>query len=228
MSDTPTPPSHHTSPTHSPSDEAVKKITAEEMLRFEIQKKLRDKDEDGSKSKATKFLNSPFGLFLLGAIFISGLGGLFQWWDQQLKQDDAKRVVQKKILSEYRWRLNDLDKLVSEAGKTSDIEVKGADSILIYRIAYGAAEYRTSLLEYQNASWGGLITQLEQFGVSDSGTQAIEATNTLMGGPYVSQDTHNRGYFGPDILEQRAKVLHLYYDTAYKKVYDTSIWRVFR
>lgn len=210
------------------SDEAVRRIAAEEQFRFEFQKKLRKEDMAASESKSAKFLNSPFGLFLLGAIFVSGLGGIFQWWQQQIKEDDTRRTVQKKILSEYRWRLNDLDKLVSEAAKTSDVETKGADSILIYRIGYGAVEYRTSLPEFQNASWGGLITQLDEFGISDSAAQAIAATNILMSGPYVGKDSIKRGYFGPNVLEQQANVLHLYYDNARKKVYDTSVWRVFR
>ena len=200
----------------------------EELLRFEVQKQLRKKDTDNSESKSMKFLNSPFGLFLLGAIFISGLGGVFQWWNQQLKQDDARRVVQKRILSEYRWRLNDLDKLVSVTTKATDNETKGTNSLLIYRIAYGAKEYQTSLPQFKNASWGGLITELDEFGISDSAALAIDATNTLMGGPYAGVDNRGVGYFGPGVLEDRAKILHIYYDNARKKIYDTSMWRVFR
>lgn len=227
-SSTPEPPSSTPQSVSRPlSEEAVKRIAAEEQIRFEIQKQIR-RDDGTAESKRVKFLNSPFGLFLLGAIFISGLGGAFQWWQQRVKEDDTRRTVQKKILSEYRWRLNDLDKLVSEAGKTPDIEVKGADSILVYRIAYGAREYRTSLPQFQNASWGGLINQLDEFGISDGAAQAIAAADILMSGPYAGKDSIKRGYFGPNVLEQQASVLHLYYDNARKRVYDTSVWRVFR
>jgi hypothetical protein len=208
-------------------DETVRRITAEETFRYGMQKKLGKENEEAPESKSVKFLNSPFGLFLLGAIFVSGLGGIFQWWQQQLKKDDARRTVQKKILSEYRWRLNDLDKLVSDAATKSDLESKGADSILIYRIAYGAAEYRTSQPEFQNSSWGGLITQLEEFGISDSGSQAIKATNILMSGPYLGQDSLKRGYFAPGVLEDQQKTLQNYYENERKRIYDTSVWRVF-
>jgi len=221
-------PTSQTGPQFPPlSDEVIRRITSEEVLRFEVQERLRKKETDGPGSRTLKFLNSAFGLFLLSAIFISGLGGAFQLWTEKLKQAEARREVQKKILSEYRWRLNDLDRLIAETEKATDVDTKGADSILIYRIGYGATEYQTSLPEFKNESWGGVITQLDEFGISDSAAQAINATNDLMSGPYVGQDTNRRGYFGPGILENRAKILHLYYDNARKRIYDTSVWRVF-
>jgi len=130
-------------------------------------------------------------------------------------------------MSEYKWRLNDLDKLILDAKNTTDIEVRGADSILIYRIAYGANEYQTSLPEFKGESWGGLITRLDDFANSADAEQAAGATGVLMSGPYAGQDTHNRGYFADGVLEEPAKILHLYYDNERKRVYNTSIWRVF-
>jgi len=206
-------------------DEVIKRITAEELFRFEVQGRLRRKETDGSESKTVKFLNSAFGLFLLSAIFISGLGGMFQLWSEKIKQNEVQREVQKKILSEYRWRLNGLDKLIAEAANATDVDTKGADSILIYRISYGAVEFQPSLPEFKNESWAGVITQLDEFGISESAAQAINATNDLMGGPYAGQDNLKRGYFGPGILEDRAKTLHLYYENARKKIYDPSFWR---
>jgi hypothetical protein len=123
------------------------------------------------------------------------------------------------ILSDYAARLHDLDRLVIEADNSTDIETKGADSILVYRIAYGAPEYRTSLPEFQNVPWATLIRKLEEAGVPDSTTDAIKATDTLMGGPYVGQDTHKRGYFGPGILDVQVNTLQAYYNAAHKHFY---------
>jgi hypothetical protein len=218
----------HPTPPHSAlSEDASKRITAEEYLRFEIQEQLRKKEMSSSDSRALKFLNSAFGLFLLSAIFISGVGGAFQLWTAKLKEDETRRDAQKKLLSEYRWRLNDLDRLIAETEKTADFDVKGADSIYIYRIAYGSADYQPSLPEFKNESWAGIITQLDEFGVSDSAAEAIASTSVLMNGPYAGIDSIKRGYFAPGILEDRAKILHLYYDSARKRIYDASIWRVF-
>jgi carboxypeptidase family protein len=125
----------------------------------------------------------------------------------------------KKILSDYAARLHDLDRLVKEAENSTDIETKGADSILVYRIAYGAVEYRTSLPEFQNVPWATLIRKLEEAGVPDSTTDAIKATDTLMNGPYVGQDTHKRGYFGPGILDAQVNTLQAYYNAAHKHFY---------
>jgi hypothetical protein len=220
-----TPPS---SPSSSLPDEARKRIIAEELFRLEVQKELRKGEVNLHESKFLKFVNSPFGLFVLGAIFISGLGGAFQSWSEKLKQVDAGRETQKRIMSEYRWRLNDLDALIKETESTDDVEVKGADSILIYRIAYGANEYQTSLPEFKSEPWSSLIRRLDEFANSESAAQAVAATTVLMSGPYIGQDTHKRGYFGPTILEDRAKTLHLYYNNVSEKVYDTSVFRAFR
>ncbi len=123
------------------------------------------------------------------------------------------------ILSDYAARLHDLDRLVKEADNSTDIETKGANSILVYRIAYGAAEYRTSLPEFQNVPWATLIRKLEEAGVPDSTTDAIKATDTLMNGPYVGQDTHKRGYFGPGILDAQVNTLQAYYNAGHKHFY---------
>jgi hypothetical protein len=125
----------------------------------------------------------------------------------------------RKILSDYAARLHDLDRLVKEADNSTDIETKGADSILVYRIAYGAAEYRTSLPEFQNVPWATLIRKLEEAGVPNSTTDAIKATDTLMNGPYVGQDTHKRGYFAPGILDAQVNTLQAYYNAAHKHFY---------
>jgi len=84
------------------------------------------------------------------------------------------------------------------------------------------------LPEFKGESWGGLITRLDDFAHSESADQALSATDVLMSGPYIGQDSVKRGYFGPGILEDNAKILHLYYDHARRRVYDTSIWRAFR
>ena len=133
--------------------------------------------------------------------------------------DPSRDAEARKILSDYAARLHDLDRLVKEADNSTDIETKGADSILVYRIAYGAAEYRTSLPEFQNVPWATLIRKLEEAGVPDSTIDAIKATDTLMSGPYIGQDTHQRGYFGPGILDAQVNTLQAYYDAAHKHFY---------
>jgi hypothetical protein len=175
-----------------------------------------------------QFVNSPFGIFLLGALFISALGGGIQLWHEELKQDEVRREKPKKLMVEYKWRLDYLDKYVTEAESTSDIDVKGADSIYVSRMASGAIDYfQPSQPEFTNQSWGGIIGQLEVFGVPEDATPAKRAVYTLMNGPYIGQDSIKRGYFAPGVLKEQSKILHLYYDKASKKILDASIWRVF-
>src|SRR5690348_9712316 len=174
------------------------------------------------KSGLQGFFNSGLGLFVLGLVLVTIPSAAYKVWTDHkadLKEKQPEVIEAKRILTDYATRLNDLDRLIEEVEKTSDIEVKGADSILMYRIAYGAAEYRTSMPEFQNVPWATLIGRLEQFGVPDDTSDAIKATDILMNGPYVGQDSIHRGYFGPGVPETQAKTLHAYYNGAHKYIY---------
>jgi hypothetical protein len=200
-------------------DEAIQRITAEEMARFEVRERLRKKKTDNSESKTLKFLNSAFGLFILTTIFVSGVGGLFTWWNQKNKDEQAKTEIEKKLLAEFEWRLVDVDARIATIGSTSDVDVKGAETIMIYRTAIGAPEFQSALPEFKNEHWAGIIIQLDDLGVSENAAQAIVATRDLTQDVHVGIDNHGRGYLAMDYLTGRAKILHLYRDSARKKIF---------
>jgi hypothetical protein len=77
------------------------RILLEERYRAEVQKQLRD--EKPESSSLWSFLNSSFGLWLLSAIFITGVSGAFTWWqhDHDLKRAaDDKKVQEQKVASQ--------------------------------------------------------------------------------------------------------------------------------
>lgn len=201
-------------------EDVIQRITAEEMVRFEVREHLRRKKTDDSSSKLLKFLNSGFGLFLLGTIFVSGLGGLFTYWSQKTKDKQAQQEVEKKLLAEFEFRLRELDARISEIDASSDVDTKGADTIYIYRAAMGTSDFQPALPEFKNEHWAGVIIQLDDLGVSENADKAITATRDLTSGNYARKDNLGRGFFAPGYLEDRAKILRSYRDDARKKIFQ--------
>jgi len=200
------------------SDEVIHRITAEEMVRFEVRERLEKKKSDDFDSPLMKFLNSALGLFLLTTIFVTGAGTLFTYLTQRAKDIEAKQQIEKKLLAEYEWRLTDLDARIAQNAGTQDVETKGVNSIMIYRTTMGI-DFPTSAPEFRGVPWSGLIIQLEAFGATEHASEAIVTTRSLTDGPYIAQDTHQRGYFGPGVLEEYSRILHQYHDIAQKKIY---------
>lgn len=78
-------------------DETTKeRILLEEKYRSEIERQFKlSKPEE---NKVTKFLNSSFGLWLLSAIFITGVGSLYQNW--QSKKAEEQLTLESKLQSQ--------------------------------------------------------------------------------------------------------------------------------
>lgn len=202
-------------------DDVIQRITAEEMVRFEVQGRLRDQEEDRSRAKLMKFLNSGFGLFLLSTILVTGLGGVLSWWNQRSTEQRTQKELEKKLLAEYQWRLIEVDARISDITAATNPDIKQGDTIYIYRAAMGAPEFHAALPEFQNEHWAGLIIQISDelydLGASDEATaQAITAARELTSSNYVSDQGKN--YLPVEYLEPRSKILHTYLDSARKQI----------
>lgn len=100
------------------------RILLEERYRDEVRKEL-EKERKGNAAGGIKvFLNSSLGLWLLSAVFISGVGTLYQQWqkgrDQEQAQvqrtrDEDKALFDKKVAaeSENRETISKLDVEIS-------------------------------------------------------------------------------------------------------------------
>jgi hypothetical protein len=94
------------------TDQERAKIRLEEVLRHEIRSKLNEREDPPS---AWGFLNSTFGVWLLSALFITGAGGAFTYWQQwnaeHLKKNDTISKLDLEIsyrFSQIVARLHDL------------------------------------------------------------------------------------------------------------------------
>lgn len=207
----------HQKPEISLPEETIERITAEELVRLQVRERLHANDRPDSR--VLKFLNSAFGLFLLTSLFVSGLGGFFTYWNQKTKENEVRRGEEKKLLAEFDFRLSELDTRISEIARTSDLDVKGADTIYVYRAAMGS-DFQPALPEYKNEHWAGIIIQLSSLGISENSAQAITATRDLTSGNYAGKGPGGLSFFAPGYLEDRAKTLHEYREAAWKKIFE--------
>jgi len=86
------------------TDEEKRYIQLQEQYRAEVKKAL---DESRSKSGAlASFLNSNFGLWLLSAIFISGLGAAITWYKDYLERESSRADKIEQLDIEIAYRIS--------------------------------------------------------------------------------------------------------------------------
>jgi len=201
------------------TEEIVERIIAEETIRLEVREKLDKRKADESSSKLVKFLNSSFGLFLLSTIFVTGLGGLFTYWTQRTKDVRTERGTKEKLLAEYEWRLIDLDgRIAQNHANPGKPEIWGVNSLMTIKAVNGN-DFATTLPQFKEVNWAGLIIQLRELGISDYADEAIRATKVLTDGPFPHDDSDHRGYLDSEVLDRLSDTLHKYFDSAHKKIY---------
>lgn len=161
------------------SDEVIERIAGEERLRFRLRKEFEREKKDTSGSKLLKFLNSAFGLLLFTSIFVTGLGGFFTWWSQRAKETESRLQMERKLMAEFDFRLYAIDVWISHIAQTADVERKGVYTIFVYRAARGEKEFQTTLPQFKNEDWAGIVSQLNSLGITENFAKAIRATRDL-------------------------------------------------
>lgn len=199
--------------------ETIDRIITEETIRLEVREQLHKRKSNESSSRLLRFLNSSLGLFLLSTIFVTGLGGLFTYWTQRTKDTRTEQGTKEKLLAEYEWRLIDLDgRIAQNHANPQNPEVWGVNSLMTIKAVNGN-DFATTLPEFKEVNWAGLIIQLRELGISDYADEAIRTTKILTDGPFPHEDSGHRGSLGSDVLDRLSATLHKYFDSAHKKIY---------
>jgi hypothetical protein len=192
------------------SDDVIARITAEEMVRLDIRSELENSKRLGTGSRIWKFVNSAFGIFLLGTIFVTGFGSLISSRSQE-KQE------QRKLLTEFDYRLNSLETWSREIQTTSDEMLRGVDSIYIWRATTGDVQYQPVLPEYKNLSWISIVEKLKMIGFSRNSDGVEKALRELEAGATIPIASHP-GYntYPAGFLNEHSKQLRNYSGTGWQ------------
>jgi len=160
------------------------------------------------------FLNSQFGLFILGAIFITGLGSFFTASHQAKLERDTRVTTARKLLAESRFRLNEVEFRTNQIKKTNDISAKQVFSRFIYAAAMGPKEFQPALPQYKSVHWAGVIILMDSLEHVDGFDEAIQTTRDFEDG----FNDNGNNYFEVPYLEKRINFMHEYLDRVEAKI----------
>ena len=141
-------------------------------------------------------------------------------------RDNSDIAQGRKLLTEFDFRLSELDQktgLIEQAQKPDD---KGALLMYIWRAAHGDSAYQPTLPEFANTHWAGIVVQLSNLGASEHSREAIAAIRDLDTGVVTENGVALQSPGGyrllpVDYLKERSKVLHQFSDSAWKQ-FDPS------
>lgn len=86
------------------TDEEKRYIQLQEQYRAEVKEALHE--SRGKSSALASFLNSNFGLWLLSAIFISGLGAAITWYKDYLERESSRADKVERLDIEIAYRIS--------------------------------------------------------------------------------------------------------------------------
>jgi hypothetical protein len=151
---------------HFVSDRTLSGIVQEEILRLRIAN-LKEMGES-KESRIWKFLNSSFGLFLLSAILLSGLGRLYTDYTEDSRERQVRRLEALKVAMEIDYRMTQAETFMRsiEALGSSENDRKSA-SLFLWRVVVGDEMFQPSLPEFKLVHWFGLVSRLQFLGVQE-------------------------------------------------------------
>ena len=92
------------------TDDEKEKIRKEEIFRQEVRTQIESTPPPTRSARAWKFLNSPFGLWVLSSIVVSGLGLLYAGWSSHQAKVEANHTVERRLDVEIARRLLKFEK----------------------------------------------------------------------------------------------------------------------
>ncbi|MDX2179841.1 MAG: hypothetical protein SFV18_09635 [Bryobacteraceae bacterium] len=165
------------------TDHEKERIRLEEALRYEIRVRLAESKDVFTPGWA--FLNSTFGVWLLSALFITGAGGAFTYWQQwnaeRMKKEDTISKLDLEIcyrFSQVIGRLHELTDGASPRAKLqkpyTEADIKATLNILQETSSKSIA---TLYPEYATFGLPSLLAELRRH--MDDGKQREEVDQSL-------------------------------------------------
>lgn len=195
------------SPRPTLTEEDIQRITEEERLSFRLRSELDPPKE--KQSKALTFLSSPFGLFLLGSVLLTGLTALFTQIRSHLRQVEARNQEIIKTTAELKYRLAWVQhfstEMVLPGNKVS------ASRFIWYTIRGDPKYYSPSLQEFSGVTTYGLVNKLWLLGVTKGTNDALNSVNALEYGQ--TQPEGNEMVYPQELLDSQIRTLTGYADS---------------
>jgi hypothetical protein len=166
------------------SEEQRSRILLEERYRDEVRRQL-SADANARHGRVVKFFNTHLGLWLLSAIFISGLGTVYRYYENDR---EYRRGLEDKRFEEQQLRLEK----ALEAKAARDSEVARLDREISYRLSRTLTKLRDIAVLFRIHESGKTGKALEATSTEHQ-RQADQAVEQLLLAP---QDPRNLLYVG--------------------------------
>lgn len=191
------------------SDHDVKRITAEERLRNRLRSEFELEAKD-KKPGWSKFLNSPFGLFLLGSVLLSGLTGIHTKAQYNSRQAELRNQDIFKATTELQYRLHQIERYSSQMKQAAPGNKVAASRFIWYTVYGGPEYYHASVPEFAGVTTYGLIGRLRLLGVTDGTEGALKSVIALEDGQ--TQPDGGQTVYPQEFLDSHVQTLSDYSD----------------
>jgi hypothetical protein len=151
-----------------------------ELIRDEIRK------VDPPPSRVWTLLNSPFGVFLISSVLLSGLGALYTNRLALIAEDRDKRDQISKYATEFIYRLSKLQKERDFLAKNKNDNGQSV-ALAVVRIVrgeeltinQGTIDFVPSLPEFKNTNLIVVVNRLTRLGIADVSNKTWKAVNNI-------------------------------------------------
>lgn len=170
------------------TDDEKQRILEEERCRLEIRTKL-ESQQSPRGGRLVRFLNSNFGLWLLSALFISGLSGVIAWYKEYLAESHRIKDRIERLDIEISYRLSqqvgllDIEYQDIQGGKPISQPAPSSQDYLDMSLTNQSSSQLLSLYpEFAGLSVSGLMAELRRYLDAPSRSEVDEALLTLTNG----------------------------------------------
>ena len=133
-----------------------------------------------SDSKTWNFLNSPFGLFILSSVLLSGMARLYT--DHQSKLELARLLATEKfkLAAEFDHRLAAVayHARAMRLPNQPPEEIQG-QAVLLWRVVTGDPAFQPAMPEFKGCHWYGIVSRLQILGEINGADSALKAIEEL-------------------------------------------------
>ena len=187
--------------------------------------------QSDAANRVWRIANSSLAIFLLGAIFVTGLGASLTKCSQILKDEASEKATTRRLLQELDLRIDQIGNYATLIRLHESEEDKGSTLMYAWRVARGTTDYQPALPEFRGVHMAGLIIQLDALGYSENASDAIAAAEDLdigvefKDGKERQSPTNHFRLFGIEHLEKDLYALQRYRDYVFRRVYPDRLIR---
>lgn len=190
------------------SDQEIRRIGEEERLRNRFRSEFNLEEKKEPRSSWWNFLNSNFGLFLLGSVLLAGLTGFYSQLQSNARQLELRNQEVLKLTMELKYRLEQIKRYSGQMKQAAPGNKVSASYFIWYVVNGEPKYYHASLPEFSGVATYGLIGRLRLLGVTSGTDAALKSVISLENGQ--TQPDAGQVVYPQEFLDSEVQTLDSY------------------